>query len=78
VEHERRCGVKYHCGHKGCDVCGARECAGMYLKTYGEYVVCEFCLNKAIGVAVRMSEEFGGTIIDPSKPCGREKKGGAT
>ncbi len=62
----------YHCGHRGCDVCGRRECTpGAILKRYWEYTICEYCLKKAIKLAIRMAEDSGRTIIDVSKLCGK-------
>ena len=31
----------------------------------------EFCHKKAILLAIRVAEQFGGTIIDVAKPCGK-------
>ncbi len=65
--------MKYNCGHYGCDICGARECAGVSLKRYNigkiTYEACDICIKKAIKLAVSVSEEFS-TIIDLDKPCG--------
>ena len=65
--------MKYNCGHHGCDICGARECAGTTLKKYCineiDYFACDSCIKKAIRFAVSASEEFS-TIIDSNKPCG--------
>jgi hypothetical protein len=68
--------MKYHCGHDGCDICGARTCAGASLKQIGRFLVCPACEILAVSFAVNAAETFGGTIIDPSKPCGpnMEKK----
>lgn len=67
----------YNCGHRGCDVCGGRECTGLELKKYkriagDEIIVCFFCTMKALKLAISMAESFGGTVIDVTKPCGRE------
>ena len=58
--------MKYHCGHQGCDICGARECTGTSLKKYGDILACLRC--------VQMAETFGGTIIDVGKACGNNKE----
>jgi hypothetical protein len=62
----------YHCGHRGCDVCGSRECAGMRLTKYGDILACNLCVIKALKLAIHVSETFS-TEIDPSKPCGSMK-----
>ena len=62
--------MKYHCGHRGCDICGARECTKVALKKYFDFIVCDCCLKLALKLAVQMAETFGGTIIDPAKKCG--------
>lgn len=64
--------MKYQCGHDGCDICGARECTNTVLKKYGDLKACDSCVRRAVRIAVQMAETFGGTIIDTSKPCGRE------
>ncbi len=63
----------YNCGHKGCDVCGRRECDLILnkIKSYWEYNICEYCLKKAIKLAIDMAESFRGTIIYMAKPCGK-------
>ena len=66
--------MKYNCGHKGCDICGARQC-GSYpgnflLEHHGKYIVCLDCKILAIKIAIEMAETFGGTIIDVNKKCG--------
>ena len=68
--------MKYHCGHSGCDVCGARECAQEppKLQKFGNFLVCEWCVNLAVRFAYDAAATFGGTIIDPSKPCGLRRK----
>jgi len=64
--------MKYHCGHDGCDICGARTCAGTSLKRFGkDILVCDSCIVKALKFAIQISESFGGTIIDPGKQCGQ-------
>lgn len=66
--------MKYHCGHFGCDICGARECTGEYLnKLITDCVICSTCIRMAVNFAIRAAETFGGTIIDPSKKCGYTK-----
>ena len=62
--------MKYHCGHNGCDVCGAGECRGANLKHFGIYTICTGCLATAVKVAVNMAETFGGCMIDASRKCG--------
>lgn len=64
--------MKYQCGHNGCDICGGRECAGLTLQRIDKYMICEYCLNKAVETAYEMACRFGGAIIDVSKPCGYE------
>ncbi len=64
----------YNCGHRGCDVCGRRECdPNPTMKRYWEYTVCEYCLKKAIKLTINMAESFGGIVIDVAKPCGKLK-----
>ena len=62
--------MKYHCGHNGCDICGARECAGTDLRSYHDCIACDSCVTKAVKFAVNAAETFGGTMIDPARPCG--------
>ncbi len=76
--------MKYHCGHLGCDVCGARECGpyGFKLRNIdcgrmGTIYLCRSCESKAAVLAVTAAQDFGGTMIDPAKPCGNKQKGGA-
>ena len=66
--------MKYHCGHQGCDICGARECTGTSLQKYGDILVCLHCVRLAVKVAVQMAETFGGTIIAVGKVCGKNKE----
>ena len=63
--------MRYDCGHDACDICGARRCAGKSLELVGKCLVCDVCHRKAILLAIRMAEQFGGTIIDVAKPCAR-------
>jgi hypothetical protein len=63
--------MKYHCGHYGCDVCGARECAGFELRNVGTCKVCGYCITKAVKFAIEAAETFS-TYIDPAKPCGNK------
>ena len=69
--------MQYHCGHNGCDICGARTCAGTVLNKYYvrdlTYYACDSCVKKAIVFAVKASEEFS-TIIDLDKSCGNKIK----
>jgi hypothetical protein len=62
--------MKYQCGHEGCDICGARECANTKLTKFQTYHICDWCLVKAIKLAIHVSETFS-TLIDPGKPCGQ-------
>jgi len=63
----------YHCGHRGCDICGSRECAGANLKKYrSDIIACDFCLIKCLRLGIQVSETFS-TMIDPDKPCARGK-----
>lgn len=62
----------YRCGHKGCDVCGARECADALLKRYGDYLACESCVIKCLRLGVDVAASFS-TFIDVERPCGRKK-----
>ena len=64
--------MKYHCGHDGCDVCGARECDGTHLNRIADCKVCTVCISKAIRLAIQVSEQFS-TRIDPGKPCKQVK-----
>jgi hypothetical protein len=64
--------MNYHCGHKGCDICGARVCKGTTLRKFGIYEVCDSCLQHAVWLAVTCAETFGGAVIDPAKPCGNK------
>ena len=72
--------MKYNCGHKGCDICGGRECAGQELKPgrnlkpYNDLIICDYCLMLALRYAIRAAETFGGTIIDVNKPCGKSAR----
>lgn len=66
--------MNYQCGHKGCDVCGARTCTGTHLEKVGKYEVCESCIELSVRTTVHLCETLGGTIIDPAKPCGRPKR----
>jgi hypothetical protein len=68
--------MKYHCGHEGCDICGARECAGIILHKYGANKACDSCARQAIALAIEAAQQFGGIMIDLSKQCGRARKGG--
>ena len=61
--------MNYKCGHKGCDICGGRKCDGLVLTNIGEYIVCKYCVQKAIKLAIHVSESFS-TYIDLDKPCG--------
>ena len=65
--------MKYHCGHEGCDICGARTCSGTSLGHFREYRICDPCLRYAIATVVGLAERLGGTIIDASKSCGYKK-----
>jgi hypothetical protein len=60
--------MKYDCGHLGCDVCGGRQCNGVNLKLISIYMVCDYCIAKAVRLAVHVSEEFS-TYVDVTKPC---------
>ena len=60
--------MKYHCGHDGCDVCGARTCAGMVLRRVGTYLVCDPCNKDAVELAIHVSKRFS-VVIDTAKPC---------
>ena len=62
--------MKYHCGHTGCDVCGASECRGANLKHFGNNVICTSCLATAVRVSIEMAATFGGCMIDASRKCG--------
>ena len=64
--------MKYHCGHEGCDICGARVCAGVPIRKIGIYGVCDSCVLLAVKFAVNAAETFGGTVIEPDKPCARK------
>jgi hypothetical protein len=69
--------MRYDCGHDGCDVCGTRACKrDVTLHKYQlfnphqyEVLICDWCLKKAVKLAVQMSETFGGVMIDLQKPC---------
>ncbi len=65
--------MKYNCGHEGCDICGARVCGQASISRHEyagvKYSVCKHCLPLAVKTVVDMAETFGGTIIDPAKPC---------
>lgn len=65
--------MKYHCGHKGCDICSKRDCdyqAFELLDRIGDFEVCFSCLRRAVKFAYEASATFGGTFIDPARPCG--------
>ena len=73
--------MRYHCGHEGCDVCGARTCGeyppkltATYGGEMGVLVLWQHCISRAAQLAVRMAREFAGITIDPARTCGR--KGG--
>lgn len=66
--------MKYKCGHNGCDVCGGRECAGIILKRFGQIIACEYCIPKALKLAIHVAESFT-TFIDLNKPCGKVYNG---
>jgi len=78
--------MKYYCGHRGCDVCGARDCdrPGVLLNRQSVYksgqkmdiLICDWCMKTAVRIAVEMAETFGGCCIDHAKPCGDTKLGG--
>ena len=70
----------YHCGHRGCDICGVRECSKRLrpLNWRGPYLICEPCLTTAVKFAYEAAATFGGTIIDSSKPCGKDRRRGPT
>ena len=59
----------YRCGHHGCDICGGRTCAGIYLKDIGSFKVCDACIRYSVSISYDMACRFGGTILDASKPC---------
>jgi hypothetical protein len=66
--------VKYHCGHSGCDICGARMCKNDLLLEPVRYMtlnflICHPCLSWAVNFAYTAACRLGGTILDPSKPC---------
>ena len=63
--------MKYHCGHEGCDICGARQCTGAILHQSRAFIVCDRCEREAVSIVVGLSERLGETIIDPSKDCGK-------
>ena len=58
----------YRCGHRGCDVCGARECDGNILRKVKDYVVCDSCMFKAVRLAADVAATFS-TYVDPSRSC---------
>lgn len=64
----------YDCGHAGCDICGRRTCSGEQLRRFGEYRVCDSCVQFSIKTVVRLAEQLGGTVIDVAKVCGYEKE----
>lgn len=64
--------MKYHCGHSGCDVCGARRCDDVLLEHIGPYLACRPCIEKAVKLAIHVSESFT-TFIDPAKPCAAKR-----
>lgn len=68
--------MQYNCGHTGCDICGARTCgkhSTAFVKV-GDFLICESCLRTAVRFAYEAAATFGGTFIDPSKPCGLKEK----
>ena len=69
--------MRYNCGHDGCDICGGRECKDLSLQKIGKFITCSYCLVRAIELSVSLSGQFGGTIIDVSKPCGKTPRTGA-
>ena len=71
--------MKYHCGHLGCDICGARECNDVKVIRFcnspnaSDLLICESCTIRALKFAIQAAETFGGIIIDFDKPCGSKK-----
>lgn len=66
--------MKYHCGHEGCDICGARNCRGnekLEKITHGQavYCVCRSCLSWSVKFVYDAACHLGGTVIDPAKAC---------
>lgn len=66
--------MKYHCGHNGCDVCGARGCADVLLEHIEDYLVCKRCVYQAVKLATYVAQTFS-SIIDPARPCGYLERG---
>jgi len=67
--------MKYRCGHSGCDLCGARHCDTYpNLEHVGTFHVCNRCIVSAVKFSYEAMCVFGGTCIDPAKPCGNEKR----
>lgn len=69
----------YKCGHRGCDICGRRECSRweVRLRQYGDNLACETCVNKSVDLARHVAETFGGCIIDLDERCDIHTKRGA-
>lgn len=59
----------YECGHRGCDICGIRICDGATLQKVGTVEVCKPCVSMAVSLALKMAQQFGGTVIDLKKTC---------
>ena len=69
--------MRYDCGHAGCDICGARICdrGSLGLAQYGvlkKILACTDCVARAVRFTLSACEQFGGTIIDSAKPCGKK------
>ena len=64
------------CNHLMCDLCGGKQCYSHIstIRPYGDINTCDSCLRSAVKTVYEFSCRWGGTIIDPQKPCGLKKK----
>ena len=68
--------MTYNCGHKGCDLCGARQCdhPSMVLELFSiggvPYEMCDTCIRIAVKFTVYASQTLS-VRIDLDKLCGK-------
>lgn len=67
--------MQYACGHRGCDLCGVRECEGVTLlrRSQGGHEVCQSCLWAAVGTVIRLASQWA-VFLDVGKSCGLHKE----
>lgn len=61
------------CKHEMCDLCGGKQCYPHVsrIRTYGNLRACDSCVMSAVRTVYEFSCRWGGTVIDPNKPCGK-------